>query len=379
MIAPCKKGMPRFAPARSTASIASMRAPLHSDRVDGRRIRVGFVSALLRENTVGQYFSRWLSDLNRNDFEVCFYPLGGNDDKVTKAIHGRADRVRPFLGGDATPSTIVPVIRDEHLDILIYPEMGMDQVTFALAGMRLAPRQCVAWGHPVTTGHSTIDHFLSCDVMEPPNSAAHYSEPLTRLPGIGTRFARPELPPVADRATFSLPTDATLLLCPQSLFKIHPDNDVAVRTIACGEPFSGFGTLRRQTSGDHRPLHAPAFGAIRWLRNRDPSANARPAAPFPRGLSRSESRLRRDAGHIALVGGTDQRRRTRLRVAGGNASWRNDARAAECRDASDDRGGRADRCRPRRLCAHRFAPVRRPRVARSSLSADPGKQRTPFR
>ena len=31
--------------------------------------------------------------------------------------------------------------------------------------------------------------------MEPPDSAAQYSEPLTLLPGIGTRFARPELPP----------------------------------------------------------------------------------------------------------------------------------------------------------------------------------------
>jgi CRISPR-associated protein Csy1 len=155
---------------------------------------------------------------------------------VTKAIHARADRVRPFLGGDATPSTIVPVIRDERLDILIYPEMGMDQVTFALAGMRLAPRQCAAWGHPVTTGHTTIDHFLSCDVMEPPDSAAQYSEPLTLLPGIGTRFARPELPPVADRATFSLPADATLLLCPQSLFKIHPDNDVIFARLLAANP-----------------------------------------------------------------------------------------------------------------------------------------------
>jgi CRISPR-associated protein Csy1 len=43
------------------------------------------------------------------------------------------------------------------------------------------------------------------------------------LPGIGTRYAAPVAPPI-DRARVGLP-DGPLLLCPQSLFKIHPDND----------------------------------------------------------------------------------------------------------------------------------------------------------
>jgi CRISPR-associated protein Csy1 len=217
---------------------ASLRAPIRADPVRGRRIRVGFVSAMLREGTVGQYFARWLTDLDRSAFEVCFYPLGGNVDAVTQAIHARADRVRPFMGGDATPSIIVPVLRREQLDVLVYPEMGMDQVTFALAGLRIAPRQCAAWGHPVTTGHTTIDHFLSCDVMEPDEAQASYTERLTRLPGIGTRFARPALPPPADRAAFAIPADAVVMLCPQSLFKIHPDNDDVLARIVAQNPGS---------------------------------------------------------------------------------------------------------------------------------------------
>jgi CRISPR-associated protein Csy1 len=193
---------------------------------------------MLREGTVGQYFARWLTDLDRDGFEVCFYPLGGNVDAVTQAIHARADRVRPFMGGDATPSTIVPVLRHEQLDVLVYPEMGMDQVTFALAGLRIAPRQCAAWGHPVTTGHTTIDHFLSCDIMEPEGAQASYTERLTRLPGIGTRFARPVLPPAAERAAFGIPADAVVMLCPQSLFKVHPDNDDVLARIVAQNPGS---------------------------------------------------------------------------------------------------------------------------------------------
>jgi len=212
------------------------RAPLAVTPVAGPKIRIGFVSALLRECTVGRYFARWLTDLDRERFEVCFYPLGGDVDEVTTAIRARADRVRPFVGGDALPSTIAPVIRGERLDVLVYPELGMDQVTFALSAMRLAPRQYAAWGHPVTTGHATIDGFLSCAAMEPEHADAHYTEKLIRLPGIGTRFRRQTLPAPVERTSLALPTDAILLLCPQSLFKIHPDNDVLFARIIAANP-----------------------------------------------------------------------------------------------------------------------------------------------
>jgi protein O-GlcNAc transferase len=214
----------------------SWRRPIAAEPVAGRKIRIGFVSRLLRHGTVGQYFSRWLTDLDRNYFEVCFYPLGGDADEVTTAIGARADRVRPFLGGDTVPSVIAGGIRADRLDILVYPELGMDHVTFALAALRLAPRQFVAWGHPVTSGHATIDTFFSCDVMEPVAADAHYTERLVRLPGIGTRFARPVLPPRTDREALGLPADAVLLLCPQSLFKIHPDNDALFARVLAANP-----------------------------------------------------------------------------------------------------------------------------------------------
>ena len=42
----------------------------------------------------------------------------------------------------------------------------------------------------MTTGHPTIDAFVSCEVMEPQGAEAHYTEALVRLPGIGTRYSR---------------------------------------------------------------------------------------------------------------------------------------------------------------------------------------------
>jgi CRISPR-associated protein Csy1 len=144
---------------------------------------------------------------------------------VAAAIQHRADHFRTYGGSRARPTVVAPDIRADELDVLIYPELGMDVTSFALAALRLAPRQYAAWGHPVTTGHSTIDGFFTCAAMEPEGCEAHYTERLIKLPGIGTRYFRPTVPKDATRSQLGLPDDRKLLLCPQSLFKIHPDND----------------------------------------------------------------------------------------------------------------------------------------------------------
>jgi CRISPR-associated protein Csy1 len=72
--------------------------------------------------------------------------------------------------------------------------------------------------------------------MEGPEAASHYTESLVLLPGIGTRYERPTLPSPGTREQFSLPADRMLLLCPQSLWKIHPDNDRLFAEILAANP-----------------------------------------------------------------------------------------------------------------------------------------------
>ncbi len=204
---------------------AQWRAPMPARPSAGRRLRVGFASAFFHVGTCGRYFRSWLTDLDRDRFEVFVYHLFPGMDEVAQAIHARADCFRTFAGSRARPSIVAPAIRADALDVLVYPELGMDACSFGLAALRLAPRQYAGWGHPVTTGHTTIDAFISCATMEPAEAAAHYTERLIRLPGIGTRYQRLVLPTDAARATFGFPAEQVLLLCPQSLWKIHPDND----------------------------------------------------------------------------------------------------------------------------------------------------------
>jgi CRISPR-associated protein Csy1 len=195
----------------------------------GDRLRVAFVSAFFRDGTAGRYFESWITDLPRERFDVSVHFVGAGSDALTGRIRARADAFTEH--GASLPSAIARAIEAGTPDVIVYPELGMDATTFALAALRLAPRQCAGWGHPVTSGLATIDDMFTAEAMEPADATSHYRERLVPLPGLGTRYARPPRPARADRGALGLPRDATLLLFPQSLFKLHPDNDALVAEV----------------------------------------------------------------------------------------------------------------------------------------------------
>ena len=108
---------------------------------------------------------------------------GATSRRSCTELRRTCDRCARSPARRSRPSAIAPAIRADALDVLVYPELGMDATSFALAALRLAPVQCAAWGHPVTTGHATIDAFFSCAAMEPADADAHYAERLLRTAG----------------------------------------------------------------------------------------------------------------------------------------------------------------------------------------------------
>jgi protein O-GlcNAc transferase len=207
-------------------------APL--DRAPRRRLRIGIVSSCLRDHTVGKFYRGIVAQLSRERFEVVLFRPAHELDAVAEAIDRAADRFVE-IRRDLYPAR--EQIAAERPDILFYPEIGMDPLPYFLAFARLAPIQCVSWGHPVTTGIPTIDYFLSARDLEPPEAQAHYSERLIRLERLPTYYRQPDctMVPLA-RERFGLPDNATLYLCPQSLFKFHPDFDLALATLLRRDP-----------------------------------------------------------------------------------------------------------------------------------------------
>ncbi len=230
----------------------------HAGRRAHGKPRVGIVSNYFSHHTVGYLTFGLIAGLDRSRFDV----------RLFRTPHAQQDPATPrFLA--AAPCIDLPndlaaarrLLADAELDVLHYPEVGMDHMAYFLAFARLARVQTAAWGHPITTGLSTIDHFLSVGDMEPAGAQAHYTENLVRLRGLSFAAEPPNLTD-EDRAGAGLGA-APAYVCSQSLYKVHPDFDAVVARLL-EEDRDGhvyFVSLGPQADGLFRARLAESIGA----------------------------------------------------------------------------------------------------------------------
>jgi protein O-GlcNAc transferase len=88
----------------------------------------------------------------------------------------------------------------------------------------------------VTTGIGTIDYFISSRLMEPPGAEEHYTEKLVALDSLTVYYHRPPTPEPAPREGFGLNPGARLYVCPQSIYKFHPEFDGLLGEILRRDP-----------------------------------------------------------------------------------------------------------------------------------------------
>lgn len=195
------------------------------------RVRVGIVSGLFRDHSVWKILTRgWVEALDRAQVALYGFHTSVIQDEVTCSLPPRFEH---FVAGSRSIEEWQAAIREAQLDVLLYPEVGIDPVCAQLAALRLAPVQAMAWGHPQTSGLPTIDVFLSSELMEPPDGAGHYTEQLLPLPGIGTYYIPLEVDPApVDWRAWGVDPDRVLYLCAQSLFKYLPQYDEVFPRIA---------------------------------------------------------------------------------------------------------------------------------------------------
>ncbi|MGD0770976.1 MAG: hypothetical protein ABSB42_22560 [Tepidisphaeraceae bacterium] len=203
-------------------------------RAAADKIRVGMVSKYFRDHTIGRLNQGLAAKLPREDFQVTLLSVAPRRDEVADFFRNNCHQ---FLTVPASMPQARRMIADLQLDVLYYTDLGMDPVTYTLALSRLAPVQCSTWGHPVTSGMSTVDYFISAQGLEPPGSQNQYTERLVTLKDLAVYYYRPALaaPPAAPEQ-FALPAGTNLYGCPQSLYKFHPEFDQILAGILRADP-----------------------------------------------------------------------------------------------------------------------------------------------
>ncbi len=204
--------------------------------VKRQKIRIGFISSFFYRQSVAMFYLNMISTMPK-DFEVSIFYLNPKKmDDYTRQIKSRADhfyRLPPNL------KACKDAVLKRQLDILVYPEIGMDPILYFLAQNRLAPHQCVMMGHPVTSGIPTIDYYISSKLFETKNAQSHYTEKLLLVDGMPIHYPRPKVVRYLDvRKELGFSKKENLYFCPVTLFKIHPDFDHTIKEILKKDPLA---------------------------------------------------------------------------------------------------------------------------------------------
>jgi len=124
------------------------------------------------------------------------------------------------------------ILLNLQLDILVYPEIGMDTDIYFLAYTRYAPVQINTWGHSETSGIDVIDYYFSSKYFELDYETAqqNYSEKLILLDSLSTYYynldhliKKDNIIPIEDiKKEYQLHEHYHLYGIFQTAFKYHP-------------------------------------------------------------------------------------------------------------------------------------------------------------
>jgi tetratricopeptide (TPR) repeat protein len=112
--------------------------PLTLTARDGRP-RVGFVSAFFRAHSIAKTHGAWARRLDRESFEVFAVHTGTEADEVSEGFRRDCEH---FVHHPRADAALLRLLEGLDLDVLVYPDLGMEPAMLLPAALRLAPVQC---------------------------------------------------------------------------------------------------------------------------------------------------------------------------------------------------------------------------------------------
>ncbi len=170
--------------------------PKHSNsRDENRRLKIGYVSADLRDHALAYFIEPVLANHDKSKFEIyCYYnhPL---QDAMTVRLRGLSDH---WLQCDRmTDERLSAEIQADGIDILVDLSGHTAFNRLPVFARKPAPIQ-ISWiGYIGTTGLSAMDYRFTDEHLDPPGLTEDFhSEHLLRLPAAFTFRADSAAPPV---------------------------------------------------------------------------------------------------------------------------------------------------------------------------------------
>jgi predicted O-linked N-acetylglucosamine transferase (SPINDLY family) len=181
------------------------------------------------DHSVGRVMHGLIERLPRDRFEVVVIFLGGTPEgPIARSLLESADRTVEAPYYIAAAREMIGAL---ELDALCLPDFGMDPLSYFLGFARLAPMQCTTWGHVETSGLKTIDWFVSTEAWERPDANADYTERLHLLKGVASPSYLMPIPASGGQSQLASGAGSVNFVCFQTLYKLHPDFDLALRSI----------------------------------------------------------------------------------------------------------------------------------------------------
>lgn len=191
------------------------------------KIRIGFISQYLTNHTIGKLFSGIITNLDKSKFEIFLF-----HSSLTKP-----GKIKYMLDNSVSKSITLPldfdgkikIIKDQRLDIIFYPDIGMSTDLYYLTFLKLAKTQINTWGHPETSGNLSIDYFISSRLCEIENAQGFYSENLIKFNNFPIFYETPSFNQI--NYDFNDYNNYNVYGCFQSVFKILPEFDLIIKKI----------------------------------------------------------------------------------------------------------------------------------------------------
>jgi protein O-GlcNAc transferase len=114
----------------------------------------------------------------------------------------------------------IDIIASNRYDIIVYPDMNMDEVTSCIGLFRLAPIQITTFGHSETSG--LADYFVTSKQYEV-DAANNYTEKVAQFDSLALKYKRidiqDQIKNFTNRCYFQIPQNCNLYYCNSSCFK----------------------------------------------------------------------------------------------------------------------------------------------------------------